>query len=428
VTDAPPSLEGMAGNAGRKAVRVVVVVLGAVLILAIGVYGPATLVGPLPAAAASTAEAPAEVAPTGLPTMPVEGASAVIGAGASAPLAAAGLSEPVPLGGTAKVITALVVLDAKPLAAGEQGPALTISREDYDGFLGYITESSRAVPMITGEQWSQRDVLIAMLLGSSNAHSDVLARWAFGSIDGYLAAAQTWLTEQGLTSVQLVDATGLDEGDVGTASDLARISAMAFADPVIAEIMALPNATVSGNRRVENVAVHAADLGVRGLSLSYTDQAGLCFLFALDVTPADGGDEVTLYGAFLREPDWDTLDTDLDTLSSSAAATLTKTPIVTKGQTFATYTTPWGETAHAVAMGSEARMLWTSAPLTYRVDVQPLASGTAGQQVGTVSVDTPDGTITVLLQLDGRLGEPGPLWRLTHPVPLITTFLDSRFS
>ncbi|WP_378145714.1 D-alanyl-D-alanine carboxypeptidase family protein [Cnuibacter sp. UC19_7] len=417
----------MAGSAGRKAIRVVVVVLGAVLILAVGVYGPATLVGPLPTAEASTVDPSAEVAPAGLPTMPTEGASAVIGADSTAPLAAAGLTEAVPLGGTVKVITALVVLDAKPLAAGDQGPAITISREDYDGFLGYITESSRAVPMITGEQWSQRDVLTAMLLGSSNAHSDVLARWAFGSIDGYLAAAQSWLTEKGLSSVQLVDATGLDEGDVGTASDLARISALAFADPAIAELMALPDATVSGNRRVQNLAVHAADLGMRGLSLSYTDQAGLCFLFALDVTPADG-DQVTLYGAFLREPDWDTLDADLEALSTSATATLTKTAIVTKGQTFAVYTTPWGETAHAVAMGTESRMLWTTAPLTYTVDVQPLTSGSAGQQVGTVSVDTPDGTITVLLQLDARLAEPGPLWRLTHPIPMISTFLDSRFS
>ncbi|AXH36456.1 hypothetical protein DVJ78_14455 [Humibacter sp. BT305] len=418
----------MAGSAGRKAIRVVVVVLGAVLILAVGVYGPATLVGPLPTAQASTVDPSSEVSPTGLPAMPAEGASAVIGADATAPLAVGGVPDAVPLGGSAKVITALVVLDAKPLAAGEQGPAITISREDYDGFLGYISESSRAVPMIAGEQWSQRDVLIAMLLGSSNAHSDALARWAFGSIDGYLAAARTWLAEKELSSVQLVDATGLDEGDVGSASDLARISALAFADPAISEVMALPDATVSGKRLVGNLAVHASDLGFRGLSLSYTDQAGLCFLFALDVTPADGGDKVTLYGAFLREPDWDTLDADLATLSSSASTTLTKTAIVTKGQTFATYTTPWGETANAVAMGTESRMLWTTAPLAYRVDVQPLTSGSAGQQVGTVTVDTPDRTITVLLQLDGRLAEPGPLWRLTHPVPLITTFLDSRFS
>ncbi len=401
-----------------------VIIVGVFVILGLGLYGPATLVGPLPPATASVADAPTEAAVTGAPTVPATGASAVVADGSSSVLASGGITDPVPIGGAAKIITALVVLDAKPMKAGEQGATITVSAEDYAGYVRYISESARAVSFITGETWTQREMLQAMLLGSSNNHADALARWAFGSTDAYLAAATTWLSGHGLTGTTLVDATGLSEGDVGTATDLAKISALAFADPAVAEIMAQPNARLTGNRSVDNLAAYHAEEGYTGLSRSYTDQAGVCFLFSLAVTVS--GNTVTLYGAFLREPDWTTLDDDLTALATSATATLKPTDIVTEGQNFVTYTTPWGEVAHGVAMTTENRMLWVTSPLSYTVDAKTLSTGAKGEQVGSVTVTTPDGDVTVLLQLDQRIGDPGPFWRLSNPVPVISAFIDSR--
>jgi D-alanyl-D-alanine carboxypeptidase (penicillin-binding protein 5/6) len=423
----------MAGSAGRKALRAVGIVVGVFVILGVGLYGPATLVGPLPTASATIADSPAEAGVTGSPALPETGASALVADGSSEVLAAAGITEAVPIGGSAKAITALVVLDSHPMEAGSPGETITISREDYDGYVKYISESARAVPFITGETWTQREMLQATLIGSSNNHADALARWAFGSIDGYLEAADAWLAEHGFSSVELVDATGLDEGDVGTASDLARITALAFADPAIAEIMPDEGARLTGNRRVENLSGYLPELGYLGLSRSYTDQAGICFLFALDVPVAaaagsasDAADSVTLYGALLREPDWDTVDTDLEALAASAAGTIRQTPVITEGQAFATYTTAWGDTAQAVARTTETRMLWVTAPLEYTVQTEELSTGAAGRQVGSVTVSTPEGDVTVLLELDRRLGDPGPMWRLGNPVPVITAFIDSR--
>lgn len=419
----------MASSAGRKAVRALVVLVGVFVILAVGLYGPATLVGPLPPAAAEVADPSGEASVTAAPTVPTSGASAIVAGSDSPVLAAGGLTEAVPIGGTAKAITALVVLDAKPMDAGAQGETIPVTRDDYDSYVRYLAERARAVPFITGETWTQREMLQAMLLGSSNNHADSLARWAFGSMDAYLAAASTWLAANGLTSISLVDATGLDEGDVGTATDLARVSALAYANPAIAEIMSFTEARVTGNRGFDNLAAYAAAEGYRGLSRSYTDQAGVCFLFALDVTvsgAAEGTAPVTLYGAFLREPDWETLDAGLTALASSASTTLTQTPVVTEGQAFVTYTTAWGETAHGVAMATENRMLWVTSPLQYSVDAKQLSTGAKGEQIGSVTVTTPDGDINVLLELDQRLGDPGPMWRLTNPVPVITAFIDSK--
>lgn len=415
----------MAGSPGRKALRAVVILVGAVAILAVGVYGPATLVGPLPQATASVVQSSADSGTTGVPTVPQTGASAIMASGSSTVLASGGEAEAVPIGGTAKIITALVVLDAKPLAAGSAGENVPITQEDYASYVQYLGERARAISFIAGETWSQHDMLTAMLLGSSNNHADALARWAFGSVDGYLTAAQAWLAEKGLTSIQLVDTNGLGGGDVGTASDLARIASLAMAEPAVAEIMATDDARVNGNRPVENLARYAKDQGYTALSRSYTDEAGVCFLFALDVTTEAGS--VTLVGAMLREPDWDTLDGDLAALASSAATTIRSTPVVTEGQSYVTYTTAWGESANGIAMGTESRLLWTTSPLQYQVDAKTLSTGAKGEQVGSVTVTTPDGPLNVLLELDGRLGDPGPFWRLTHPVPVIEAFVESRF-
>jgi D-alanyl-D-alanine carboxypeptidase (penicillin-binding protein 5/6) len=405
--------------------RIIGITIGVFVILGVGVYGPATLVGPLPPATATVEDAPAQAPVTGAPTVPQTGASAIVAPGTAGTLASGGITDAVPIGGAAKVITALVALDAKPLDAGAQGPMITVTPEDYAGYVTYISQSARAVSFIAGEQWTERQFLEAMLLGSSNNHADALARWAYGSVDGYLTAASAWLTKNGLTSVQLVDATGLDEGDVGTAADLAKVAELASQSPVLAEIMKEQSVTVMGGRPVTNLADYMADSGYTGLSRSFTDQAGLCFLFSLDVTIDSG--TVTLYGAFLREPDYDTLDADLAALASSAAGTLKETPVVTEGQPFVTYTTAWGETVHGVAIATESRMLWVTSPLRYRVEAKQLSSGSPGQQIGTVTVGTPTGDVSVILQLDGRIGDPGPLWRLTNPVPVISAFIDSRF-
>ena len=424
----------MAGSVGRKAVRAVVIVVGVFVILGLGLYGPATLVGPLPTATASVSETPAQSAAAAAPTMPSTGASAIVADVATPVFASGGLTEAVPMGGVAKIITALVVLDAKPLAAGAQGPTITVSKADVDGLQKYQAESARTVGVTQGETWTQRQMLQAMLLGSSNNHADTLARWAYGSVDDFLAAADAWLAARDLTGITLVDATGLDENDMGTASDLARVSALAFSEPSIAETMAEDDVTVPGNRRVDNLAAYQAELGYTGVSRSYTDQAGVCYLFALEVpvsadpAAASGTEPGTamLYGAFIREPDWDTLDADLAALAASAAGTVTQTPVVTEGQTFVTYTTPWGDTANGVAMATESRLLWVTSPLTYTIDAEPLATGAKGQHVGSVTVTTPDGDVNVLLELDSRIGDPGPLWRLMNPVPVITAFIDSR--
>ena len=95
--------------------------VGTLIILGAGIYGPATLVGPLPAASVTNLPASSPDALAVPPVLPATGATAVLESVDLAPIAVAGGSAPVPMAGITKIITALVVLDAKPLAEGEPG-------------------------------------------------------------------------------------------------------------------------------------------------------------------------------------------------------------------------------------------------------------------------------------------------------------------
>jgi D-alanyl-D-alanine carboxypeptidase (penicillin-binding protein 5/6) len=395
----------------------------ALLILTVGVYGPATLVGPLPGASPVVIDASDIVPTVGAPTVPQTGASAIVTADGTV-LAAGGDAAPVPIGGAAKIITALVVLDKKPIEPGKPGPSIAVTAEDYAGYVKYISESARSISLIAGETWTEQQYLQATLLGSSNTHADALARWAFGSVDNYVVAANTWLAENGYAGTTVTNATGLTDGSMATASDMARITSMAMSDPVISEIMSHDEVTVAGNRRVDNVSAYRGDEGFAGLSRSFTDEAGLCFLFRLTV--GTGDDSVPLYGAFLREPDYETLDGDLSTLATSAAATLIETVLVSQGDPVVTYTTPWGDVAHGVAVASRSELIWLTSPVPKTVTADPVTVAAKGTRVGHVTFTTPTGEVTVLLELDKRIADPGPVWRMTHPAPVIDAFIESR--
>ena len=397
---------------------------GTVAILAIGLYGPATLIGPLPAATATLVSPAAAPNPTP-PVLPKNGASAVIAHEASTPIASAGQTEPLPMASATKIVTALVVLAAKPLANGEAGPAVTITAEDYADYITYAKDDARTVAVFAGEAWSERDLLSAMILGSSNNHADTLARWAFGSVDAYLVAATAWLDEHDLSGITVADATGLHDDSAGTGIDLAKLAGLAAADPVITDILANQASALTGLRGVNNTTAFLADEGITGISRSYTDAAGICFLFT--GTVGAGDDAYSFAGAFIGEPDYDTLTTDVTALMASARAGVAQLPILAEGDAYVTFEAPWGQSASAVVATGKTQLGWLAAetPLP-TVDIDQVATGRAGTTVGRVGVTLGETTVSSPLVLERSLTDPGPGWRLLNPIPVIGAFIDSR--
>jgi D-alanyl-D-alanine carboxypeptidase (penicillin-binding protein 5/6) len=416
--------------------RLIGILVGTLVILAIGIYGPATLLGPLPAAevALATPDTPADASTPALPAAGTSGILALAPPGsvdgtdpeASAlavdPIAIGGGTEALPMASAAKIITALVVLDAKPLAIGEPGPAYSLVTADYQDYLDYTADDARTVIVFPGESWTQRELLQAMILGSSNNHADTLARWAFGSVEAYVTAANSWLAENGMTDSRVADANGLLDDSAGTGEDLARIAGLAATNPVIADILANPASALVNQRGVSNTTAYLPELGITGISRSYTDAGGVCFLFTAAVTVND--QTFTFAGGFLGEPDYDTLTADLTALMASAAAGVTERPVLAEGDAYATLTTAWGDTAEAVVATPRTRFGWqAAAPTGTDVTVDDITTGRAGAKIGRVTVDAFGESVTSTLELSETLIDPGPGWRLLNPVPVIGALL-----
>jgi D-alanyl-D-alanine carboxypeptidase (penicillin-binding protein 5/6) len=406
------------------------VTAGALVILALGVYGPATLLGPLPAVRATILTPPASPANSSPPALPSTGASAVIpletaGQGDAEPLATAGNADPMPMASAAKLVTALVVLDAKPLETGRTGPAMTITAEDYQGYLDYANDDARTVAVFQGEAWTERELLQALVLGSSNNHADTIARWAFGSLDAYLDAAGTWLAEHQLTGTRVVDANGLHDDSAGTAADLARLAGIAFTTPAIAELLANPSSALADRRGVENTTAYLPELGITGISRSYTDAAGVCFLFTGQVGVGEGA--YFFAGALVGEPDYDTLSADLTALMGSATAGVQDLDVLSAGDAFVRFDSAWGQTAHGVVGVSKTRYGWQGAAATDAdVQLQPFSTRGGGSAVGRVAVTAAGDSVSSALVLDRGISDPGPGWRLLNPVPVIRALIESR--
>jgi len=431
--------------------RVIGISVGTLVILMIGVYGPATLLGPLPHATV-TLTVPDAAVSASTPVLPAAGTSGILAvtpvdasAGQSAtaepaaepatadapaealgvdPIAIGGGSAPLPMASAAKIITALVVLDAKPLAVGEPGPAYSLVTADYQDYLTYTAEDARTVIVFPGESWTEREMLQAMILGSSNNHADTLARWAFGSVDAYLTAANAWLAANGMADTTVVDANGLADGSAGTGADLARIAALAATNPVIADIIAQPASALVGQRGVNNTTAYLPEEGITGISRSYTDAGGVCFLFTASVVA--GEKTFTFAGAFLGEPDYDTLTADLTALMASARAGVTELPVLAEGESYATLTTAWGDSTDAVVGTPKTRFGWqAAAPTNAEVTLDDVTTGRAGAKIGRVTVDAFGESVSSSLELESTLTDPGPGWRLLHPVPVISALVAS---
>ncbi|KRE30186.1 serine hydrolase [Agromyces sp. Soil535] len=411
--------------------RITGIVVGALAILGFGVYGPAMLLGPLPQVSVRLEPAAAAAADVPALALPTTGASAlaVVGDdGTAETVATAGDPAAVPIGGAAKLVTLLVTLDSLPLPADGAGPAIPIGPADYTDYLRYSGEGSRALQVSPGETWTERDVVRAVLLASSNNHADTLVRWAFGGVEPYVEAANAWLAEQGFTATRVDDSTGLSGDNVGTAEELARLAAMVLADDQLAAMLDDPDAAPLGARSVPDLVGRASDGDVRAITRSFTDQAGLSYVFTAQLPAVDGveGEPRRITGAMLLMPDYETLDPAVAAAVESAAAASAPVTVIAEGTTYARVLAPWGDEADLVASVSRADAAWGSAFGEPSVSVDEFSTAREGREVGRISVPTATGEIASPLRLTGDIHDPGPIWRLTNPATLIGAFLASQ--
>lgn len=231
-----------------------------------------------------------------------ESAIGVVGHGV---LATNGAQTDRPTASTAKLITALTVLNKYPLQPGQSGPLLTMSRKDLALLRTYANlNGSRIGRMEVGEHLSEYQMLEAMMLPSADNMADSLAIWAYGSLPAYQAAANQYLANHDINDTHVgVDASGLDPRTVSTAHDLVLLGEAAMQNAVLAEIVAKPS--VGGFPLVgtiTNTNTLLGQNGIVGVKTGNSDQAGGVFVFAAKYTDANGR-KLTVVGAVQGLPD-----------------------------------------------------------------------------------------------------------------------------
>lgn len=327
-----------------------------------------------------------------------------------------GTQKPAATASVAKLITAMMVLEKKPLKVGQTGPVLTIGPTDLALYHSYVAQGGSVVPVNSGEQLSEYDALVALLLPSANNIADSLVLWAFGSHEAYAAYANNWLKIHGFSQTTVgTDASGLSETSTSTARDLVGIGTLAHQNPVIAKIASLESANIPVAGTVKNVNWLLGVDGITGLKTGNSDAAGGAFVFSANVT-LSGSRTVTLIGAVMQAPNLSAALTSSRALVQSATKAIAYTPAVTANTVVGQYNLPRPKvTSTAVVKNSVSAVYWKGELLdkpkvALRSITAPKSSGT---NVGTISFGS-DPSQTSPVILSDNLPQASWWYRLWH--------------
>lgn len=346
---------------------------------------------------------------------PTYGQSA-LGTGSGSIFETYGEQTMIPIASITKIVTALVVLDQKPIPEGQQGPTITLTTADAQLYDAYFLQQGSIVKATAGMQLTEYQLMQGMLIASANNYADTLAVWAYGSMDAYLTAAQQYLQKHQLHNTSIADASGFSPNSKSTASDLVALGALALKQSVIADIVSQKSAELPGVGTIQTTNILLATDQVVGIKTGTTDEAGSCLLYA--TRHIVDGEPITIIGATLNAPNHLILARDVKTLLNEAKQGFKTITLAKKHQVFATYKTPWS-TAHAITEKSYKVVVWPGQSIKEHVNVKSLKPGSRPKVVGTVTFQYADEDYIVPLKLDKVLSLPSWLWRLTHPTNII---------
>lgn len=209
------------------------------------------------------------------------------------------VSAPVPIASITKTMTAYLILEDHPLAAGQDGPMITVTRGEAATYAEESDTGDSLVFVKAGEQISERDALYALMLASADNFAQILADWDVGGTTAFLARMNATAARLGMTGTTFTDPSGLAASTTSTALDLLKLGAAAMQLPDFRQIVGTPAADIPVAGGIKNYDQLLGTDGVIGIKTGSTDAAGSCLLFAA-TTVVDGQTE-TIVGVVLGQ-------------------------------------------------------------------------------------------------------------------------------
>jgi D-alanyl-D-alanine endopeptidase (penicillin-binding protein 7) len=182
-----------------------------------------------------------------------------------------------PIASITKLMTAMVVLDAKP----PMGEELKISDDDRDLVMG---TSSR---LHVGWALSREDMLHLALMSSENRAAAALSRYYPGGRPAFVNAMNARAEDLGMTHTHFVNANGLTTENVSTAYDLLKLVRAADQYPLIRQFTTDPRYDVRVSRYVlayfnSNRLVGRPDWDIDIQKTGFTNEAGHCLVMRVN--------------------------------------------------------------------------------------------------------------------------------------------------
>ncbi len=327
----------------------------------------------------------------------------------------AGGGTPVPIASVAKVMTAYLTLREHPLAPGEEGFTIRISRADVKDQKRRVALDESTLAVRKGETLSERQALEALMLPSANNIAALLARHDAGGISAFVARMNAAAGELGMSSTTYTDPSGFDKATVSTAADQLKLARAALRDPTFAAIVAEPSAELPVVGEAVNSNRLLGSDGYVGVKTGSDEAAGGCLVFARRVEV--GGRSLQVLGVVLGQRQGELVDAALasaDRLGNSVAGALGVKTALPAGTTVLVARNADGDRA-TVATATPVREIgWAGMRLPVHVaSASAPRQISAGQRLATVTVVGPRVEHAAAVATES-LGAPSLGWRLQH--------------
>ena len=145
-----------------------------------------------------------------------------------------------------KMMVAVVILQDHPLAAGADGPSVTITAKDVAEDSTDVSTDQSTVPVAVGEVLTERQLLEGLLIRSANNMAFTLANWDAGSVPAFVAKMDAGASQLGMAQTHYVDVSGFDARIRLDAGRQPEGGGRGLADPAFAAIVAMPHGDAPG--------------------------------------------------------------------------------------------------------------------------------------------------------------------------------------
>jgi D-alanyl-D-alanine carboxypeptidase (penicillin-binding protein 5/6) len=390
--------------------------VGGAILLVLVALGAVNYLRPIPASTPGALLPGSDRTPGTAPSLPwpSTGMAAVAVSGLGF-IASSGNEHAIPAASVTKVMTALVVLQDKPLKKGDDGPTVVLTDADVQSYQSDLQDQQSVAKVAAGESLSEFQLLEGMLIPSANNFAETLARWDAGSVDAFVAKMNAKATALHLTHTKFADPAGASAGSMSTPTDLLTLGMVAMQNEVFAQVVARPQADLPVAGTVINVDGELGKGGVIGIKTGSGLDTGANYLYA--ATATIDGRVITLYGCVMGQPTLALAFNAAHTLITAMTQVLHVRRVIARNQSVATYTTPWGDATDLISTVDLDLVEWPGMVVRQRLEAKnivfdsPVPSGT---QEGVEHVVLGDYVEDIPLVTADPMYPPGRVWRLTR--------------